>query len=126
MKIAVHVVRTLLALLFLWGGIAYFFKLGPQEAPTGPILTYVTGIELVHTMPIIKFIEALCGLLLLINILAPLANVLLFPIVVNIFLVHTFLDPSKIIVPIVILILQLFLAFAYRKNYAGLLSAKPL
>lgn len=126
MKIAVHVVRTLLAALFLWASLAYFFNFMPEEKPSNDIITYMTGINMVHLLTIAKSIELICGVLLLLNVLAPLANVILFPLTINIFLVHLFLGPEQLPMVIAIILVQLFLAYAYRKNYAGLFTVKPL
>lgn len=127
MKIAVHITRTLLGLLFLWASIAYFGNLvQPKEPLPVALLTYMQGISQVKLLTFVKTIELVCGVLLLVNILAPLANLLLFPITVNILLVHTFIDPNGILAAVAIIAIQLFLIYAYRKNYAGLLSIKPL
>jgi putative oxidoreductase len=126
MKIAVHIARSLLGLMFLWASVAYFFNLMPQEAPPASVQTYMAGIMSVHLLTIVKSIELVCGVLLLTNLFAPLANVLLFPITVNIVIMHIFLDPKTAPIAIAILAIQLFLAYAYRRNYAGLLNSKPL
>jgi uncharacterized membrane protein YphA (DoxX/SURF4 family) len=75
---------------------------------------------------LLKSVELLCGVFLLLNLFAPLANVVLFPVSVNIFCVHAFMDPKGLPIAIGIIIFQLFLAYAYRKNYATLFTAKPL
>ena len=129
MKIAIIAVRSLLGLLFIFGGIVVLFKV-PMDAPppTGNALTFMTGIMATgYFMTLLKVVELICGILLLINFCAPLATVALFPISVNILFFHAFLDdPKNLPTALFVILANLFLAFAYRKNYVGLLATKPL
>jgi putative oxidoreductase len=54
----------------------------------------------------------------------PLATVVIFPIIVNILLFHGILAPDSMVVPIALLLGNLFLAYAYRKSYEPVLSAR--
>lgn len=51
---------------------------------------------------------------------------LLAPIVVNIILFHGFLAPAGIILPLVTLALEIFLAWSYRSVYRPMLAAKAI
>ena len=57
----------------------------------------------------------------------PLGLILLAPVSVHIFLAHLFLDQAGLTMAIVIIVLQLFLAWAYRDSFSGVLqaNAKP-
>jgi len=55
--------------------------------------------------------------------MAPLALVVLAPIVVNIVGFHVFLAPSGLPLAIVVAAASLFLAYAYRESYKPLLTA---
>jgi hypothetical protein len=82
---------------------------------------------LVHTgymIPMIKGVEVIGGLMLLLNIAAPLALIFLTPNIVNIFLFHALLAPAGLPAPIVIISLTLFLAWSYRDRYVGLFRIK--
>ncbi len=129
MKIAIIVVRSLLGLLFVFSAIVVLFKV-PMDAPvpTGNALTFMTGLMATgYFMTLLKVVELICGILLIANLWAPLATVALFPISINILFFHAFLDDPKNLPSAVFVILaNLFLAYAYRKNYAGLLATKPL
>ena len=76
--------------------------------------------------PLVKALEVAAGVLLLANLLVPLALVLLAPIIVNIVLFHTVLAAPN---PIIFLILaaELYLAWSYRDAYRALfvLRARP-
>ena len=125
MKIAVMIVRILMGLLFLFAAIVVLFKLAPQPELKGSVKLFMQGMEAsVYLLPLIKITELLCGLAFLIGRFVPLATVAIFPITLNILLYHAFLAPEGLPMAIAILLANLFLAYAYRKNYASMLAAK--
>jgi len=71
---------------------------------------------------LVKGIELICGLLFITGRFVPLAAVVIFPIVVNIVLVHVFLAPEGLPVALFVLLSNLFLAFVYRSHYRGLFT----
>lgn len=125
MKIAVIVVRVLMGLLFLFASVSYFLKLGPQPELKGDMKLYMVGMQAsVYLLPLVKAIELLCAVAFLSGRFVPLAVVVIFPIIVNILLVNVFLAPEGIIMGVLLLLANLFLAYAYRKNYESLLASK--
>lgn len=125
MKIAIIVVRILLGLMFLFASVAFFFKLAPQPEVAGSMKVFSEGMEAsVYLMPVVKVIELLCAIAFLSGRFVPLATVMIFPITVNIVLVHAFLAPEGLPLAIGLLMANLFLAYAYRKNYETLLAVK--
>jgi hypothetical protein len=66
----------------------------------------------------------LCGILLLSNRFVPLALAVLAPIVINIVAFHAFLAPSGLGLAGLVLVLEVFLAWAYRGAYRGVLVAR--
>ena len=74
--------------------------------------------------PIIKGVELVAGVLLLGGRYVPLALALLAPIIVNIVAFHAVLAPAGMVVPIVVLGLELYLAYAYRDAFAPMLRAR--
>ena len=125
MKIAVRIVRILMGLMFLFAAIVVLFKLAPQPELRGSVKLFMQGMEAsVYLLPLIKITELLCGLAFLIGRFVPLATVAIFPITLNILLYHAFLAPEGLPMAIAILLANLFLAYAYRKNYASMLAAK--
>jgi hypothetical protein len=76
----------------------------------------------VYFFPFLKTVETLCGLLLLLNIFVPLSLVVLAPILINIFLVHAFMAPEGLVLPIVLGALEIYLAF-FVKPYANPIKA---
>lgn len=77
-----------------------------------------------YLMTLIKVTELICSLALISGFFVPLALVILFPIIVNIFFVHLMLAPEGMPVAIFLLLASLFLAYAKRDHYKGLLAAK--
>ena len=77
-----------------------------------------------YMLPLIKATEVVCGVLLLIGRWVPLALVVLAPVVLNIVLFHLFLAPTPdgLVLPIVSLVLGTYLAWVYRKSFAGVLD----
>jgi len=124
MSKAVLVARILLGLIFLVFGLNFFFEFFelPQPSEAGGAFLGALGAT-GYFFYLLKVIEILCGALLLAGRFVPLALVLLAPIVVNIFLYHLFLDPAGLPLAILILVLELFLAWAYWPAYAGVLDA---
>jgi hypothetical protein len=76
-----------------------------------------------YFFPLLKGTEVIAGLFLLSNRFVPLALTLLAPIIVNIIAFHTFLAPSFGL-PLTILALEIFLAWAYRDAFRPMLRAR--
>lgn len=125
MKLAAHVARIALGLIFTVFGANYFFHFIPMhEMPeaAGKFMMGLGGSG--YFFPFMKTIEIVCGLLLLAGVYVPLALTVLAPIVVNIFLFHLFLAPGGMAVSVALLALELFVAWSYRSKFAGVLSMK--
>lgn len=125
MKIAIIICRVLLGLMFFVFSLMFFLKLMPQPELTGKMKEFMEGMVVSgYIMQVVKAIELICGLAFITGFFAPLATVVIFPIVVNIVCVHLFLAPEGLPMAIVILALNLFLAYAYRDRYAPMLKAR--
>ncbi|MBT1688048.1 DoxX family membrane protein [Dawidia soli] len=125
MKIAVIIVRVLMGLLFLFSSVSYFFNLIPVPPLEGNMKTFSEGLAASgYLMTLIKGTELICSLALISGFFVPLALVVLFPIIVNIFFVHLLLAPDGMPVAIFVLAGALFLAYAKRDHYKPLLTAK--
>ena len=88
------------------------------------LLAFNTGLMASgYFFPFLKATETLCGLALLSGFFVPLALVILAPITIHIFLVHTFLAPEGLPVASVIGLLMIYLSF-FAKPYSE--RIKPL
>ena len=73
---------------------------------------------------LLKVTELVCAVLLLTGRFVPLALVVLSPIIVNIFMVHLFLDRTGLPVAVLLVAANIFLAYCYRDAFRPLLKAK--
>ncbi|MBK6604586.1 MAG: DoxX family protein [Leptospiraceae bacterium] len=125
MKIAVIVVRSLMGALFLFGSVAYLFKLITPPEQMGAMKVFNDGLEAsIYMMPTVKVIELICGIMFLSGRFVPLATVVIAPIIVNILLVHLFLDMQGLPVGIFLVFANSFLAYNHRESYKTLFVAK--
>ncbi len=114
MKIAAIIVRVLLGAMMLFASISYFFNLmGEQPQPTGDLATLMAGFAASkYIFPVAKSIELLAGLMLVSGKFVRLGTIILLPISVNIFLIHTVVTGTDIPMAAAILVANLFLIYA--------------
>jgi uncharacterized membrane protein YphA (DoxX/SURF4 family) len=126
MSKAALVARLLLGLAFAAHGTAYFLGLFDQvPPPEGAAGEFSAGLQASgYFMVLLNLTELGCGLLLLTGYFVPLALTILAPVVLNIVLFHLFLAPSGLPIPIVFVLLGVFLAYAYRSSFRGVLQAR--
>jgi putative oxidoreductase len=125
MKIAIIVVRWLMGLMFLFASIVVLFKLMPQPEMKGNAKLFMDGLAATgYFMTLLKLTELVCGLAFVCGRFVPLATVVIFPITLNILFYHAFVEPAGLPVAIPLMLGNLFLAYACRKNYQTLVAAK--
>jgi uncharacterized membrane protein YphA (DoxX/SURF4 family) len=124
MKIAVLVVRSLMGLLFLFASLTYFLKLITPPPVEGAMKAFNDGLEAaVYLMPTVKVIELLCGAAFLSGRFVPLATILIAPIIVNIVLLHAFLDPKGLPIALFLVGANAFVAWSRRDSFRPLFRA---
>jgi uncharacterized membrane protein YphA (DoxX/SURF4 family) len=120
-----HAARILLGLIFFVFGLNGFFHFLPQPPMSGPPAEFAGALLATGYMfPLIKGTEVIVGVLLLSGKLVPLALTVLAPVVVNIVAFHLFLAPSGIPLAVVVLALELYLAWTYRASFRPMLAAR--
>jgi hypothetical protein len=122
-----HIARILLGLGFFIFGLNGFLQFipPPKEAmPEGAAAFAGSLMKTGYMFQLIAGTQLVSGILLLANVFVPLALVLLMPILVNIIAFHMFLQPAGSVPGIIFMILELYLAWAYRKAYRPLLTPK--
>ncbi|MCX2575278.1 DoxX family protein [Pedobacter sandarakinus] len=125
MKIAIIIVRVLLAAMFLFASVPFFLNItmGPMPKMSAEQTTFMTGLTVSkYLLPLIKGTELVSGILLLINRTAALGTIVIFPVTLNIFLYHAFLGPEQLPMVGAMLLCNLFLIYAYREKYLPILS----
>jgi len=117
--------RLLLGIGFLTFGINGFLQFMPNP-PVTPEAGALLGAfaKTGYFFPMIKIIELGVGILLLANYLAPLAVVLITPILIGITTIHLFLNPAGIPMMIFLHILHALIAFGYKDYYKALFTKK--
>jgi uncharacterized membrane protein YphA (DoxX/SURF4 family) len=117
--------RILLGLVFFVFGLNFFFHFIPQPPMAPPAAAFAGAMFATgYLFVLVKVVEVVSGALLLAGRFVPLALALLAPVVVNIVFFHAFLEPSGIAVPLVVLALEIFLAWSYRDVYRPMLAAR--
>ncbi|HWA33233.1 MAG TPA: DoxX family membrane protein [Cyclobacteriaceae bacterium] len=125
MKITIIIVRSLMGLLFLMSSVGFFLNLFPQPVLEGNLLTFNKGVEASgYLMTLIKATELIAGIAFLSGRFVRIAAVVIFPVIVNIFMVSLMLAPEGLPVAIFLVLADLFIAFYYRKDYAPMMVAK--
>jgi uncharacterized membrane protein YphA (DoxX/SURF4 family) len=125
---ATIVTRVLTGLLFATTGLNGFLMFMPAPdpstmAPEGVAFSaalYATG----YMLQLSSGVQLLAGLLLVAGRFVPLALALLAPVVVNIFLFHVFLEPSGMVVAVLVVAAEIGLAWAYRDRFRPMLQAR--
>jgi uncharacterized membrane protein YphA (DoxX/SURF4 family) len=129
MKTAVLIARTLLGLIFVVFGINFFHPFLPMPVPkmSPAAMAFSGGLYgSGYFFQYLKCVEIISGLFLLINRYTAFFLVVLFPISLNIFLFHAILAPFGLLRGLVIIILNLFLGYAYRKYYISVFTSSPV
>ena len=123
MKVAVLICRILLGLAFFVFGLIKLLPL-PATIPPGDPGAWSTLMIHHHWMTVVGTLETVGGLLLLSGRFVPLGLTLLAPICVNILLFGILFLPATLMTGGLVVILELFLLFAYRSYFAPLFTAR--
>src|ERR1041385_5005741 len=121
-RIAPTIVRILLGLMFLVFGLNGFLNFipAPKDMPQD-IMTVMGALMKAGYMTVVSGAEVLVSVMLLTNRFVPLALALLAPIIVGIITFHVAMAPATIGPGIVVLVMELYLAWAYRGAFRPML-----
>jgi uncharacterized membrane protein YphA (DoxX/SURF4 family) len=114
------VLRSLLGLIFVAAPAAAIFHTVEPALPTQAAAFTAALAKTGYMMPLLWSTEIVAGLMLLSGILVPIALLLLAPVVVNIALFHALLAPAGAGPAAVVIGLQIFLAWEYRRAFEPL------
>jgi len=121
------IARILMGLGFTVFGLNGFLHFIPQPKQPMPEEAVAFAGAMMKTGYLFHMVmgtQLLVGVLLLLNLFVPLALVLIMPILVNIIAFHLFLQPAGIAPGAVLMALELYLAWAYRKAYCPMLAMR--
>ena len=124
MKIVSTIARFLLGFTFVFFGLNGLRHFIPMPPLTGIVGQFVGALFMSHYLVVIMLLQLFGGILLLANRFVPLGLTLLGPIIVNILLVHVFMDPSGLPTAAVVIVLWLLVAYGVRSAFAGILRQR--
>ncbi len=124
MSKAKTIIRVLLGLLVLIFGLNKFLQFMPMPPMSGAAGEFMGAlVKSGYLMIIVAIIEIIAGILLLINKFQPLALVILFPVLLNAFLFHLFLDIGGIGAAALAIAMNIFLFFTNKESYSTILKS---
>lgn len=127
MKFTVIAARVLLGSIFVVFGLNGFFNFIQPPEMNDTARTFMGALAGTgYFMIVVKLVEVVSGLMILTGRFLPLGLILLAPVSVNILLFHIFLDPSTLAMAVIIVVMQLFLAWAYRDSFSSVLQANAV
>jgi uncharacterized membrane protein YphA (DoxX/SURF4 family) len=118
-----HIARVLMGLAFLAFGIMGFVVKPPTNLPEN-IQKVNDALIMAGYMQVAMATMVIVGVLLLINRFVPLALALIAPILVGILTFHIATSPAMIGPGIFLSLIELYLAWSYRKAFCPMLAAK--
>jgi uncharacterized membrane protein YphA (DoxX/SURF4 family) len=119
------IARILLGFVFFAGGLAYFQAPPPSDPMPEPAAAFAGAmVKTGYLMRLLKITETLAGAFLLLNRFVPLALAVLAPIIINILAFLAFLMPSGLGIGLVLVALEVYLAWAYRSAFRPMLTCR--
>ena len=120
-KLIVRILLGLMLVIFGLNKFLQFMPMPPMPEAAGEFMGALVNSG--YIMAIVAIVEIAAGILLLVNKFQPLALVILFPVLLNAFLFHLFLDIAGIGGAAVAMAMNVFLMFANKEAYSELLKA---
>lgn len=106
------------AIILIFGFNEYHNLIPMEQTGTEELNALVTGLKstgyLYYT---VKLIELIGGVMLIGGLFVPLANLILFPVILNIFLANLFLNPAGLAPGIIMIILAGYIFYYYREIF---------
>jgi len=125
MKIVVMIARLLLGAIFVFFGMNVYLQfLHAPPMPPGAMADFSTVLMVTHYMHVVAIFQVVPGLLLLFNRYVPLALTLLAPVIFNILVTHTLMQPQGLPPGIVAMLLWLLVYWHNRSAFAGIFQRK--
>ena len=121
-----NILRVIYGIFLLTFGLNGFFNFFPLPEMTEEAGTFIGSLaQTGYILPIVGVLQVVVGLLLIVNKFTPLILIVIFPIMLNAFLLHLFLDPAGIVGSLVAVILNVFLFRANKESYKNVLQMNP-
>ena len=118
MKRIVQILRYLFAAFYIFSALGYFFGFMPLPKMDGMAQQLIDAmVSSGYLMTLIKLTELAGGVLLLFSVTGPLALAVLAPVTLNIFLFNLILNPTQLILGLIMLIIHLVLVWNFREKF---------
>jgi uncharacterized membrane protein YphA (DoxX/SURF4 family) len=118
--------RVALGLVFFIVGVIGLLNLAQIPTRTAAAHNFLGAMQATgYLAQAVNGVEFICGAALMVGLFVPFALVLLAPILVNILLYTMFLDQAGLPISIAVLIIDLFLVYAYRLAFVAIFQMKP-
>ena len=124
MKITSHIARALLGFVFLVFGLNGFLHFIPMPPPSGVAGQFLGALFVSNFLVVVFLLQIIPALLLLLNRYVPLALTLLGPVLANIVLFHLFMEPSGLVLPVILSVLWGIVFYRHRTAFAGIFRAR--
>jgi putative oxidoreductase len=124
MKILANVSRFLLGVIFLVFGLNGFLHFIPMPPPSGVAGQFLGSMFVTKYLLFVFAVQLIGGVLLLINRYVPLALTILGPVMVNILLFHSLMNPDGLGLAIFVAILWAVVFASVRSAFAGIFQAR--
>src|SRR5881628_755010 len=124
MKTLTIIARSLLGLIFVVFGLNTFLNFIVMPPPHGLAADFMKALFVSRYFYVVAVLQIAGGALCLLGRFVPLGLTLLGPVIVNILLYHIFLEPSGLPLALVVSALALFLLWAHRAAFAGLVKPR--
>lgn len=110
--------RITMGLIFFTMGLNGFFQFIQMQSSKEEAMAFINALSKAqYFWPLEKFLETVCGFLLIINRFVPLAIEILAPIIVNIMLFHIFLDLGGIHLALIVFVCEIVMVQKYWKSH---------
>ena len=124
MKILTNVSRFLLGFIFLVFGLNGFLHFIPMPPPSGVAGQFLGSMFVTKYLLFVFAVQLIGGVLLLINRFVPLALTILGPIIVNILLFHSLMNPAGLGLALLVAVLWGVVFASVRSAFAGIFQAR--
>lgn len=122
MKHAVLGARLLFGFILVVFGVNPWLQFLPLPELNEAATAFFSAMAASYLLTFVKLTEVLGGLLLLTGRFVPFALIILAPVVLNILFFHVFLDATGMVLALLLTALEVFLAWAYRDSFTGVLA----
>ena len=121
------ILRSLMGLILVVFGSNMFLHFFPNPPEPPAAVDFFTALfKTGYFIPMIGATQVVSGVLLLTGMMVPFALILVAPVIVNIFMFHVFLSPGGLPLALVVVALEVILAWMYRDAFASLFSSSVI